>query len=48
MNFTRWNARVVADITNQSGRTFEDAQNYLADWISQRFGMMQSEWLTGQ
>lgn len=45
MNFTRWNPRLVQDITDQSGRTFDDACNYLTDWIGQRFSMMQAEWL---
>ena len=45
MNFTRWNAKTVADITDSSGRTFEDAGNYLEDWVRQRFGMLREYWL---
>ncbi len=45
MNFTLWNPRLVGDITDESGRTFEDAGAYLKDWVEQRFEMMQAEWL---
>lgn len=47
MNFTRWNTRLIADITDGSGRTFADAADYLRDWIARRSGMMESEWLVG-
>ena len=45
MNFTRWSPRVVQDITNESGRTFDDAQDFLLDWITRRSAMMGREWL---
>ena len=45
MNFTRWNAWGVKDITDESGRTFEDAGNYLWNWISIRTEALDEAWL---
>ena len=45
MNFTRWSAGRVADITDESGRTFEDAGDYLWNWISIRTEALAKVWL---
>ena len=45
MNFTRWSAGRVADITDESGRTFEDAGDYLWNWISIRTEALAKAWL---
>ena len=45
MNFTRWNARGVKDITDESGRTFEDAVRYVTNWIDVRMEALMNGWL---
>ena len=45
MNFTRWNAWGVKDITDESGRTFAEAGEYLRNWISVRTEALAKAWL---
>lgn len=45
MNFTRWSARAIPDVWDGSGRTFEDAGNFVANWAQQRLVMMTRDWL---
>ena len=45
MNYTRWNARGVKGITNESGRTFEDAVRYVTNWIEVRTDALMNGWL---
>lgn len=46
MNFTRWNARAIPDVTDESGRTFADADAYLKNWIAVRTDALTAGWLT--
>ena len=48
MNFTRWTARAIPDVTDESGRTFEDAGAYLKNWIAIRTDALFSDWLKDQ
>ena len=45
MNFTRWSARAVPDITNASGRTFQDAGTFVMNWVNVRLQTMTDTWL---
>lgn len=45
MNFTRWTARAIPDVTDESGRTFEDAGAFLQNWIAVRTDTLTAEWL---
>ena len=45
MNFTRWQAMAIPDITNESGRTFEAAGSYLKNWIAVRTETLAAGWL---
>ncbi len=45
MNFTRWNPRGVPDITDASGRSFEDAGAYVTNWVQVRTETLMEGWL---
>ncbi len=46
MNFTRWTTHVGNKIMASAGRTFDEAQDYLLNWITQRTDMLKEQWLT--
>ena len=45
MNFTRWSARAIPDVWDQSGRTFESAGEFVKNWIEVRLETMSGNWL---
>ncbi len=45
MNFALYLPRIIPDVWDGSGRTFEDSGAYLSSFISQRLDMMKEKWL---
>lgn len=45
MNFCRWNANLIKDLYNRSGRTFDEANAYLLDWLTRRTDALTEGWL---
>ena len=45
MNFTRWSARAIPDVWNDSGRTFEASGAFVDNWVNVRMDMLTESWL---
>ena len=45
MNFVRWSAPSIPDVDARSGLTFDDAVDYVKNWVEVRSGMMTECWL---
>ena len=45
MNFTRWSARAIPDVWDQSGRSFESAGEFVKIWIDVRLETLSANWL---